>query len=68
MLVLSRKPGEKVQVGAVTLQVVAIQGNRVRLAIEAPEQVAIVRAELGTGCRGRQAPSHPTPTAEAEQP
>jgi carbon storage regulator len=49
MLVLSRKPGEKVYVGGITVQVVAVQGNRVRLAIDAPEQVAIVRAELKSG-------------------
>lgn len=46
MLVLSRKPGEKVYVGAITLQVLAIQGQRVRLGIDAPEEVAIFRAEL----------------------
>lgn len=46
MLVLSRKPGEKVIIGdGITLTVVEVMGNRVRVGIEAPEQVRILRAE-----------------------
>ena len=48
MLVLSRRPGEKVLIGQdVTLTVLQVAGGRVRLAIEAPGQVRILRAELG---------------------
>jgi len=48
MLVLTRKPGEKVFIGSgVTLTVLEVQGNRIRLGIEAPPEVPIVRAELG---------------------
>ena len=47
MLVLSRKPGEKVVIGnGITLIVVEVRGDRVRLAFDAPEQVRILRAEL----------------------
>jgi carbon storage regulator CsrA len=47
MLVLSRKPGEKVVIGnGITLTVVEVKGNRVRLAFDAPDQVRILRAEL----------------------
>ena len=47
MLVLSRKPGEKVVIGSgITVTVVETKGNRVRLAFEAPDQVRILRAEL----------------------
>jgi len=47
MLVLSRKPGEKVVIGnGITVTVVEVKGNRVRLGIDAPEQVRILRAEL----------------------
>jgi len=47
MLVLSRKPGEKVLIGdSITLTVVSINGNRVRLGIEAPGDVSILRSEL----------------------
>jgi len=51
MLVLSRKPGEKVVIGhGITLTVVEVRGDRVRLAFDAPDQVRILRAELA----GRQ--------------
>jgi carbon storage regulator len=47
MLVLSRKPGEQVVLGnGVTLTVVEVRGERVRLAFDAPDQVRILRAEL----------------------
>ena len=50
MLVLSRKPGEKVVIGGgITVTVVSALGNKVRLAFNAPDQVRILRAELLAG-------------------
>lgn len=47
MLVLSRKPGEKILVGdSVTVTVVRIGPNTVRIGIEAPRDMNIVREEL----------------------
>jgi carbon storage regulator len=47
MLVLSRKPGEKIHIGSdIVLTVVEVRGNRVRLAIDAPDDVRILRREL----------------------
>ena len=47
MLVLSRRTGESLRIGArVRVQVVAVQGNRVRLAIEAPDEVSVHREEI----------------------
>jgi carbon storage regulator CsrA len=47
MLVLSRKVGEKLVIGDnITVVVSRISGNRVTLAIEAPQDVRIVRGEL----------------------
>jgi carbon storage regulator len=47
MLVLSRKPGEQLVIGNdITLTVVWVRRNRVRLAFEAPDQVRILRSEL----------------------
>lgn len=47
MLVLSRKPGEKLVIGNdITVKVVEIKGNRVRLGFDAPDDVRILRAEL----------------------
>ena len=47
MLVLTRKPGEKVVIDSgVTVTVAEVRGDKVRLAFEAPDQVRILRAEL----------------------
>ncbi len=47
MLVLSRKPQEKIRIGdSIVVTVLALKGNSVRLGIEAPQDVRIVRAEL----------------------
>jgi carbon storage regulator len=47
MLVLSRKPGEKVLVGGdITITVVAVGSRRIQIGIEAPAQVPILRGEL----------------------
>ena len=47
MLVLSRKPGEKVSIGSeITLTLIEVKGNRVRIGIEAPDQISILRNEL----------------------
>jgi carbon storage regulator CsrA len=47
MLVLSRKVDERIQVGEnISITVVQVRGNTVRLAIEAPKDVRILRAEL----------------------
>jgi len=47
MLVLSRKIGESILINEnVTVTVVSIQGNKVRLAIDAPRDVKVDRAEV----------------------
>ena len=47
MLVLSRKVGERVVIGGgITVTVVSVQGNKVRLGIEAPPQVPVDREEI----------------------
>ena len=47
MLVLSRKVGERVVIDdAITLLVVEVSGNRIRLGIEAPPDVRIRRDEV----------------------
>ncbi len=47
MLVLSRKPGEKVFIAdEITISVLSVQGNRVRLGIEAPGEYRVLRGEL----------------------
>ena len=47
MLVLSRKPGEKIMIGEnVVLTIVRIGPNTVRIGIEAPCEMNFVRQEL----------------------
>src|SRR5215472_12578005 len=47
MLILTRKPGEKIVIGnGITVTVVDVTGNKVRLGIDAPDQARILRAEL----------------------
>ncbi len=47
MLILQRRPGEKVVIGDnISVSLVSIDGNRVRLAISAPREVPIFRGEL----------------------
>lgn len=47
MLVLTRKTGEKIHVGSgITISVIEIRGTKIRLGIDAPEDVPIFRAEL----------------------
>ena len=47
MLVLSRKVGERIRIGdSVTITVVRVTGGGVRLGIEAPPELPVVREEL----------------------
>jgi carbon storage regulator CsrA len=48
MLVLTRKANQQIQIGEnVVITVLAVKGNSVRLGIEAPREVRVVRGELG---------------------
>ena len=47
MLVLSRKESEKIKLGdEITITVVRVSGDRVRIGIEAPKDIIILRREL----------------------
>jgi carbon storage regulator len=47
MLVLTRKLGEVIRVGdAVTVRILEVKGNQVRLGVEAPPEVRIYREEV----------------------
>jgi len=50
MLVLTRKVGERIQLGDnITVTLVKINGNVVRLGIDAPPQMPVIRQELAEG-------------------
>jgi carbon storage regulator len=47
MLVLSRKVGQRIRIaGDIEVVVTAIQGDRIKIAIEAPKSVRVLRGEL----------------------
>jgi len=47
MLVLSRKPMERIHIGdSVVVTVLKIRGNTVRIGIDAPKEIYVLRSEL----------------------
>ena len=47
MLVLSRKVGERIRIAEdIVVVVTAIQGDRIKIGIEAPKSVRVLRGEL----------------------
>ncbi len=65
MLVLTRKLTEKLYIGdGICVTVVRLGGGQVRLGIEAPTDIAIVRGELRDRDRNRRTPP-PVRTAPA---
>ena len=61
MLILTRKVGETIKVGnAITVSVLAVKGNQIRLGVDAPEDVAVHREEIYHRVEGRprNAPPH----------
>lgn len=59
MLVLSRKKDEKIMIGdSITLMVIEIKNDKVRLGIEAPKDVTVHREEVYTAIKEQS--SHST--------
>lgn len=47
MLVLTRRPGERIHIGdSVVVTVLAVDGDRVKIGISAPKHVQLLRGEL----------------------
>jgi len=62
MLVLRRKAGEAIVLnGVITIHVLAVEGERVKLGISAPPEVVIVRSELLENQGGMGGPGNPMP-------
>lgn len=57
MLVLTRDVGETFSIGdEITLQILGVNGNQVRLGIDAPKDIKIHRAEVFQRIAGKQTP------------
>ena len=64
MLVLTRKAGERIVIDDnITVEVLEVLGNRVRIGIQAPDGVTILRQELLLRKSG-EAPDRPRNTSE----
>ena len=49
MLILTRKVGERIRIAdEIELVVTAIQGDRIKIGIEAPTNIEVLRAELAS--------------------
>jgi carbon storage regulator len=47
MLVLSRKDGESIRIGGdITIKIIEVKGRQVKIGIEAPKEVSILRDEI----------------------
>lgn len=52
MLVLSRKETQKIKLGdSIVISIIRVSGDRVRVGIEAPEDLMILRQELDDDCQ-----------------
>jgi carbon storage regulator len=59
MLILTRRVGESVMIGKdVTVTVLGVKGNQVRIGINAPKDVSVHREEIFQRIQGEQAAGH----------
>ncbi|MEB0007181.1 carbon storage regulator CsrA [Pseudomonas sp. MH9.2] len=64
MLILTREVGETFSIGDdITVQILSVNGNQVRLGITAPKHIKINRAEVFRRIASRLAEQEPEPTA-----
>jgi carbon storage regulator len=76
MLILTRRPGERVVIGEdILVTVMGVSGHTVRLGIEAPQGISIYREEIwlaleeeNRAAAGGELPSAPPSDAAGEEP
>jgi len=57
MLILTRRPTQTLTIGNdVTVTVLEIRGNRVRIGVNAPRDIAVLRVERAEKARSRRPP------------
>ncbi|MDI3340320.1 MAG: carbon storage regulator CsrA [Sphaerobacter sp.] len=62
MLVLARRPGETIVInGNIRVTVLSVEGERVRLGIDAPRSIPVVRQELHDAVRAENLQAARTP-------
>lgn len=61
MLILTRRVGEAVMIGEeVTVTVLGVKGNQVRIGVDAPKTVSVHREEIFDRIKGEQQAEEPT--------
>jgi len=69
MLILTRRVGETLMIGdEVTVTVLGVKGNQVRIGINAPKDLAVHREEIYQCIRREQEGHKPVPTGAGEAP
>jgi carbon storage regulator len=67
MLIITRKPGEKIMLGDdVIIEVMEISGSRVRIGIAAPRSVPVYREEIWNAVKQENAAAAEAATAVAD--
>jgi carbon storage regulator len=69
VLIITRRPGQKIMLGDdVTLHVMEVSGNNVRLGIEAPKSIPVYREEIWAAVKQENQAAATTATDKLPRP